>query len=76
VFSDSARYLPGNVSVTAIAGTFWNSDRESVATGFHVVPKPNSDSLNPVYAHMHVVGVGADGNGLKNPTTSLLLEVW
>lgn len=71
--ADALRYLPGNVSVASVAGTFWNMRRESVATGFHMVPQPGSDALSPKFFQSHVIGAAPDP-ALQDATTTLMLE--
>jgi hypothetical protein len=71
--ADGLRFLPGSVTVTSVAGTFWNAERESVATGFHTVPLPESPALFPRYHHHHYIG-NAEGDTF-DATTNLLMEV-
>lgn len=72
--ADALRYLPGNVSVASVAGTFWNARRESVAAGFHMVPQPGSGALSPQFFQSHVVG-GPRQAPLQDATTTVMLEV-
>eukprot|EP00892_Ulva_mutabilis_P007913 jgi/Ulvmu1/5494/UM023_0030.1 len=74
VLIDGLRFLPGNVSVASVAGTFWSSRRESVATGFHMVPQPSSDALSPHFFQSYVVGAPPEA-ALQDATTTLMLEV-
>lgn len=72
--ADALRFLPGHVTISSIAGTFWSSDRESVATGFHTVPHPESPAVHPLFHHHHTIGVDSDAADLDS-TATLLLEV-
>lgn len=72
--ADALRYLPGNVTVTSVAGTFWNAQRESVATGFHMAPQPGSDALSPAFFQSHVIGAPPEA-ALQDATATLVLEV-
>ena len=72
--ADALRYLPGHVTISSIAGTFWNTERDSVETGFHTVPQPDSPAVHPRFHHHHTIGASADVVDF-DATTTLLLEV-
>lgn len=60
--------------MASVAGTFWNEQRESVATGFHMVPQPASDALSPQFFEPHVIGAPPEPT-LQDATATLVLEV-
>jgi hypothetical protein len=70
--ADSARLLPGNVTISAVSGSYWSADRERLHAGFHIVCVPDSDSLNPEFQHTEIIGVGAAA--FADPTATLILE--
>ena len=62
------------MTISSIAGTFWNTERDSVETGFHTVPQPDSPIVHPTFHHHHTIGTSADAVEF-DATTSMLLEV-
>lgn len=72
-FADSARLLPGNVTISAVQGSYWSADRESLHPSFKAICVPDSDALNPEFQHMDIIGVS--GTPIHDPTATLLLEV-
>lgn len=72
MYADSARLLPGNVTISAVSGSYWSGDRETLHAGFHIVCAPDSDALNPEFQHTEIVGVGAAA--FADPTATLILE--
>lgn len=57
--ADSARLLPGNVTISGVSVSYLSADREELHVGSSAVAQPDSDALNPAYQHVDIIGLGA-----------------
>ena len=65
--------LPGNVTVTAVLGSYRSADGDEVHPGFFAVCQPDCDALNPTFQHLDFAGLGP--RAFEDPAATLVLEV-
>ncbi|KAK9815471.1 hypothetical protein WJX72_004235 [[Myrmecia] bisecta] len=70
---DSARYLPGNVTVSKVTGSVWSCDRQLLCAPFEALCTLDSDAYLPSYNCQISLGSGPDR--FDDPTATLLLQI-